>query len=67
MMEISKASGIKVATLQRRRAVLGIPASGGGYTYAQALELIRKPVLRKVTNTDNVELLRRELKKDGML
>lgn len=67
MKEISQASGIKVPTLQRRRMAMGMPASEGGYTYEQALQLIRRPLLRKQTKPENVARLRRQLEKDGML
>lgn len=65
MGEISKATGIKVQTLQRRRLVAGIPASGA-YPYSVALQLI-KPVKRKKAMPDNVDRLKKRLKDDGMI
>lgn len=67
MAEIIQVTGIKAATLHRRRSVLGIPADGTGYTYEQVLQIIRKPAMKKRPNADNVARLRQLLKNDGMI
>lgn len=65
--EISQATGIKAATLQRRRAKLGIPADGVGYSYEQILQIIKKPTMKKVPSAEAVARLRAQLKTDGMI
>ena len=68
MGEIAQASGIKPATLQRRRQHLGIPPAAKGYTYEQARQMITKPVrvVRK-PDPDRVSRLRAALRNDGLV
>ena len=65
--EISLASGIKPATLQRRRRVLGIPTNLGGYTYAQVIQMVKSPVRRKKISSTNIDRLKSQLNRDGFL
>ena len=65
MGEISRATGIKTATLQARRKRMGIPPTGA-YPYNVVRQLIR-PVMRKEPREGNVDRLKKQLKEDGML
>lgn len=65
--EISLATGIKPATLQRRRTVAGIPASRVGYPIDVVKQLVKRPVKKCVTKKENVAALKAQLQRDGML
>lgn len=65
--EISLATGIKPATLQRRRTVAGIPASRVGYPIDIVKQLVKRPVKKCVTKKENVAALKAQLQRDGML
>lgn len=66
--EIAQASGIKTATLTRRRKILGIAASPRGYTYEQAKQMILKPVaVKRRPDAERVNRLKKQLQNDGLL
>lgn len=62
--EIADATGIKVATLKRRRAVLGIPVSACGYTWDEVKRIIADPVHKKVKDKRAVQTLREMIRKE---
>ena len=67
MEEISRASGINKHTLRARRERLGYDATRRGYSYAQVMEMIKKPKVHNAPDARRVEELRRQLEKDGIL
>ena len=65
--EISRATGLTVATIHGRRKKLGIPASGMGYTLDQVKAILKaKPRMRKASEARSAAL-RSQLLNDGAL
>lgn len=69
MAEISEVCGVNGHTLRSRARRLGIICDKGGFTYQEALQMMKTPkrVRGQRKRPEAVEQLKRQLKKDGYL
>ena len=65
--EISRATGLSVATIHGRRKKLGIPASGMGYTLDQVKAILKAKPGRRKASEGKAAALRSQLLNDGAL
>ena len=65
--EISRATGLTVATIHGRRKKLGIPACGMGYTLDQVKAILKAKPGRRKASEARAAALRSQLLNDGAL